>query len=93
MGNLVEDSHNLGELSSGVLNHNLEWSEELPCEQLSLFQSSEMLNWHFDCSWLIRSVLGGDRMASQRNATEKEFSSFKGKHFIDMGFNLIIVPT
>ena len=70
MWNAFTDVQNLVDLRVRVLRHNLEWSEELSRQQLSLLDSAEVLKRNIDGGWLPGTVAVRDLMTLQRCTTK-----------------------
>ena len=77
MRDALTDVEHLVNLSVAVLSHNLEWSEQLSRQQLSLLVRSEMLQGHEDSRGLPGSIALGDRVILERSTSEDNFSTFE----------------
>ena len=90
--NALADVKNGLDLTVAVLRNNLERSEQLSCQKLSLLLTTEVLQRDINCSWLPCAIFLWDRVVLQRSASEKDLSAVELKNGIDVGLDGFVVP-
>ena len=73
--NALTDVKNGLDLTVAILRNNLERSEQLSCQKLSLLLTTEVLQRDINCSWLPCAIFLWDRVVLQRSASEKDLSA------------------
>jgi len=89
---LFQEFEQIVQLGVVVLNDNLERTEQLFGEQVSLLLSSKVLYRHLDGSGLVGTVHLGNRVVLERHASKQQLCAVQLKDLFDVLFELVVVP-
>ena len=71
MWQVLECLHQKVNVFVSVFNNNLEWAKKLSGNKISLLNTSEMLQWNLNSSWLKSTVLWWNLMVSKWHSSEQ----------------------